>query len=192
MVLMTLGLTSSCGPLQKAVWEFLLGLNGTELGKLLEKEKNFINDVFLPYSVAAHHFSTQKGNESRCEYGNKLAGFLQKIIVQSREVMGLLKFVDARQDTIFAPARVYVLKGIVDGAAAFSGVHGFGKEEMEIIVKISKMKRLYALLLSLGVLHELIISRNSALMKTDLCIFMCLTLLLSINLETTGLEAFLE
>lgn len=45
VILMTLGLTSSCGPLQKAVWEFLLSLEGKELGKLLEDErgKNFIN-----------------------------------------------------------------------------------------------------------------------------------------------------
>lgn len=141
---MTLGLTSSCGPLQKAVWEFLLSLDGVELGKLLEEVgwNCFINDVFLPYSITAHHFSVQRGNGSRCEYGDKLAGFLKKIIFQSRNATGLLGFLDVRRDTIFAPARVYVLKGIVDGIAELSVVWGLGEEELAMIVRISKMKRL--------------------------------------------------
>lgn len=144
VVLVTLGLTSSCGPLQKAVWEFLLSLDGAELGKFLEEEggKNFINDVFLPYSIAAHHFSVRRGDDSRCEYGDKLAGFLRKVIVQSRNAMGLLRFLDVRRDTIFAPARVYVLKGILDGATEVSAASDFGAEELALIVRISKMKRL--------------------------------------------------
>lgn len=141
---MTLGITSSCGPLQKAVWEFLLSLDKVELGRLLEGEKgkSFINDVFLPYSVIAHHFSVQRGDDSRCEYGDKLVGFLKKIIIQSRSAADLLKFLDVRRDTIFAPARVYVLKGIVDGIVELSTPWGFGEEELAMIVRISKMKRL--------------------------------------------------
>lgn len=141
---MTLGIKSSCGPLQKAVWGFLLSLNGAELGKLLEGErgKSFINNVFLPYSVTAHHFSVQRGDDSRCEYGDKLVGFLKKIVIQSRNAVDLLKFLDVRRDTIFAPARVYVLKGIVDGIVELSTLWGFGEEELAMIVRISKMKRL--------------------------------------------------
>lgn len=141
---MTLGLASSCGSLQKAVWEFLLSLNETELGRLLEEErgKSFINDIFLPYSITAHHFSVRRENDSRCKYGDKLAGFLKEIIIQTQDAAGLLRFLDVRRDTIFAPARVYVLKGIVDGVAELSVAQGLEEEELAMIVRISKMKRL--------------------------------------------------
>lgn len=141
---MTLGLSSSCGPLQKAVWEFLLSLNEAQLGKLLveDRGKGFINNVFLPYSITAHNFSVRRGNDSRCEYGDKLAGFLKKIVIKTQDAASLLRFLDIRRDTIFAPARVYVLKGIVDGAAELSAAYGFREEELAMIVRISKMRRL--------------------------------------------------
>lgn len=146
VVLMALGLTSSCGPLQKAVGEFLLSLDGAELGKLLEggEGKSFINNVFLPYSIVASHFSVQGGNDGQCEYGDKFSGFVKKVIIQSQDASGFLEFLDFRQDTIFAPARVYVLKGIADGAAEISGTgyNCFGKKDLVTIVRISKVKRL--------------------------------------------------
>lgn len=143
MVVMTLGLTSSCGPLQKATWELLLSLEDAELRKLLENERgSFVNDVFLPYSIAAHHFSVPRGNDSLCEYGDKLAEFLKKIIIQRQDATGLLRFLDLKQDAIFAPARVYVLKGIVDGVATLPSAHGLGRDDLAAVVGISKMKRL--------------------------------------------------
>jgi hypothetical protein len=148
VVLMRLGLGASNGPLQRVVWNFLLSLEGEELGRLIEGPEgmSFVTEVFLPYAIAAQHFSVQKtgkyGDTERCEHGEQLCEVVSRLVQQGGEgaLKELLAFLDIRADNIFPPARVYVLQGLLRGASSLTGI---GRSGLETIVRIAKMGSLY-------------------------------------------------
>ncbi|KAL7270903.1 hypothetical protein RUND412_006375 [Rhizina undulata] len=163
VVLVKLGLQATSAPLQKVVWEMLLSLSAPEVERLVAEIEGmeFITDIFLPYAATAHHFVVRQNRPDVCEHGKSLAEFLQKVVQIAPNASAVLSFLHKKADTIFSPARVYVLKGVLDGVLHRNV---WGPNEVDEIVGVARMNRFTK-------------------MKTDICHIMCLHLLFSAKEE---------
>lgn len=147
VVLVTLGLGASNGPLQGVVWDFLLSLKDEELARLIEGPEGmrFITEVFLPYAIVAHHFNVQKTGEyrdiDRCEHGEQICDVVARMVSRGEGSVleKVLAFLDKRADSMFPPARVYILQGLFKGTSGAARIESLG---LGSIVGIAKMGRL--------------------------------------------------
>ncbi|KAF8440700.1 hypothetical protein BGX38DRAFT_1272962 [Terfezia claveryi] len=168
-VLLSLGLKNSSTSIQATVYELLLSLQWQQLEFFTEGEDMFLTEYFLPYAMTGSHFTISGEHNEKCEHGENLAKFLAGILSNSPEQLAIklmdtvLSYIIDRPDTIFSPARIYILLGMVNGIGR---QRILGPSQIQKVVRVASNKRF---------------SRTRAELSTSLC----LRLLFSARLENT-------
>ncbi|KAF8425119.1 hypothetical protein EV426DRAFT_59708 [Tirmania nivea] len=168
-VLLALALKNSSTSIQITAYELMLSLKWQQLGFFTESEDMFLAKYFLPYALMGSHFSISGEHNDKCEHGENLSKFLAGILKDSPEHFAikltdtLLSYIINRPDTIFSPARIYVLLGMVNGIGKRRIL---GPSQIQKVVRVASNKRF---------------SR----MRAELATSLCLRLLFSARLENT-------
>lgn len=99
----------------------------------------------MPYGSIASSFSIKPSRPDFCEHGTDFANFLSTVLkanvpTTKETALAILGFIDERQDFLFAPARLYILKGVMEGLLGFSIFDEL--DHMKILIRIAKVHRL--------------------------------------------------
>jgi len=174
VVLVTLGFRSGSGGVSRGFWDIMTSLEPGRLGRLFggPEGRKLLQDVLLPYAAHAANFVIGRSTPEKCENGTQLAEWLGRVVgaVESKKdiARAILVWVNEREDNLFAPARAWILKGLLDGVEA---QRILGTEELELLVRIAKMQRFTKL-------------------KVDVCLAAVLRLLLAVDIEEVGFADF--
>lgn len=178
IVLIALAFQSGSGGVQSTMWDFLLALEPRLMRRIFMEPEGmkFVNDILVPYCSSASKYQVAVSNTEICEFGNKLAQFFKNILTAIGEAKAsamfatsVLEGLEKRTDTLFPPARVYVLAGLVEGS---EGLKLNERGVMKTLVGISRMRR-------------------CAKTKVDLAVAAVLKLLLRTDVEAIGAQEFL-
>jgi tRNA guanosine-2'-O-methyltransferase len=148
VVLVSLGFQSGSGGVCRSFWEILLGLEEKQLVRLFggPEGRRLLQETILPYSATASAFTVRQSTPERCEHGEQvsrwLGGVLAALETDSRRFLAraVLEWIDARMDNLFAPARAYILKGVLDGVRHYVAFDDI--TDVRMLVKIAKVSRL--------------------------------------------------
>ncbi|KAK6465652.1 hypothetical protein DFJ63DRAFT_321766 [Scheffersomyces coipomensis] len=137
--LLSTGFKASMDSVRKFALKLLFSIPESEL-YLLKYGLEYLEDIFLPYSMLAAHFSVRSIDQVEdCYYGKKLASFISNIIISlddndtSTVVYALFKALGHLKDA-FDPSRIYVTLGIYRGLTGKKALK-FGKHD-ESLVKL--------------------------------------------------------
>jgi len=148
VVLTSLGFQAGSGGVSRAFWDILVSLEKNRLGRFFEgpEGRKLLQDVILPFCAYASNFVVGRSTPEKCEHGTQLATWVGRILCAGdKEMMkatarAILTWVDETEDNLFAPARAWILKGLlegVEGQAAFDEI-----DDLRLLVRIAKMQRL--------------------------------------------------
>ncbi|KAA8914833.1 hypothetical protein FN846DRAFT_239220 [Sphaerosporella brunnea] len=176
-VLITLGFQSGSGGVARAFWNIVTSLEKKRLARLFEgpEGRKLLQDVLLPYAASASNFVIGRSTPEKCAHGTHIAKWVGSVLssedaeAQKATARAVLEWIDEKEDNSFAPARVWILQGVligVEGEKVFTETR-----DLALLVKIAKMRRFTKL-------------------KVDVCVAIVLKLFLAIDVEKVGFEAF--
>ena len=177
VVLIALGFSSGSGGVSRAFWDFLTSLEKRRLARLFEgpEAQVLLQDVILPYAATAGNFVVLRPTPDQCAHGTELKGWIAAILNSGDAALrrqcgrAILAWVDAKEDNVFAPARAWILAGLLEGVGADTVFDA--PEDLATIVRIGKMRRFTR-------------------MKVDVCVAIVLKLLLAVDVAALGVGAF--
>lgn len=174
VVLVTLGFQSGSGGVSRGFWDIMLSLEPKRLGRLFgEPEgRKLLQDMLLPYAAYAANFVIGRSTPEKCEHGTQLAEWLGRVVnaVESKKEISraILVWIAEREDNLFAPARAWILKGLLEGVGA---ARVLGTEDLRLLVRIAAMQRFTKL-------------------KVDVCLAAVLRLMLAVDIDEVGFAEF--
>lgn len=177
IVLIALAFQSGSSGVQGTMWDFLLSLEPRLMKRIFAEleGRRFASDILVPYSSSASRYQVAIANTGTCEFGNRLAEFFRDILkalggdAAAVFAESVLQGLEERTDTLFPPARIYVLTGLVEGA---EGMKWKTSGALRTLVGIARMRR-------------------CAKTKVDLAVASVLRLLLRVDLEAVGVREFI-
>jgi hypothetical protein len=146
--LITLGFRSGSGGVSRIFWNILLPLEQGRLKRLFQvpEARELLEEILLPYAATASNFIIKPSHPETCEHGSQVTCWLANILCssspQTRKLTAraILMWIDAKDQNIFAPARAWILKGVMEG---LEGEVVFDStNDINLLVRIAKMQRL--------------------------------------------------
>jgi hypothetical protein len=111
--------------------------------------RKLLQDVLLPYAANASNFVIGRSTPEKCAHGSHLAKWLGAVLnagdaeAKKATALAVLEWVDEKEDNLFAPARAWILQGVLKGV---EGEKVFAEtRDLELLVKIAKMRRLWVI-----------------------------------------------
>ena len=151
VALTALGFQAGNGRVSRAFWDILISLEKDRLGRLFEgpEGRKLLQELILPFASCASNFIVEISAPEKCEHGTQLATWIRRILSagdkqsMKANARAILTWVDETQDTSFAPARAWILKGILEGVEAAEEPAFDDVECLNTLVGIAKMQRLW-------------------------------------------------
>ena len=147
VALAALGFQSGSGGVARAFWDIVTSLEERQLARLFAgpEGRALLQDTLLPYAASASNFNIVRSAPEKCEHGSQLTKWLASVLIAldmrswQAVARAILQWVDEKEDNLFAPARAYILKGLLDGV---QGGSVFDRtEDLDVLVKVAKMQR---------------------------------------------------
>jgi tRNA guanosine-2'-O-methyltransferase len=148
VALVTLGFQAGSGGVCRAFWDIVTSLEKKRLARLFEgpEGRKLLQDVLLPYAAHASNFVISRSTPEKCAHGEQLAKWVGNVLsagcleAKKATARAVLEWVDEKEDNLFAPARAWILQGVLKGV---QGERAFTEaRDLELLVKIAKMRRL--------------------------------------------------
>lgn len=152
VALTVLGFQAGNGRVSRAFWDILISLEKGRLGRLFEgpEGRKLLQGYILPFSSCASNFIVEISAPEKCEHGSQLATWMRRMLGAGNKqsmkanAKAVLTWVDETQDTSFAPARAWILKGVLEAVEAMEEPAFDDVEDLDMLVRVAKMQRLWA------------------------------------------------
>jgi hypothetical protein len=146
-----LGFQAGSGGVARACWDIVASLEQKRLARLFGdiEGRKLLQDVLLPYAANASNFVIGRSMPEKCAHGSHLAKWLGGVLnagdaeAKKATAHAVLEWVDEKEDNLFAPARAWILQGVLKGVEGEKLFNEAG--DLELLVKIAKMRRLWVI-----------------------------------------------